>query len=379
MSLLPDGLSDTLFEKTRCQQLLQGELLHIFTYSGYMQVGAPLFEFAEDLEFSDEHHSRANFRTTDPISNRTLAFRTDITPQMARIARVRLQNEPRPLRLCYAGEVVRMKGSLLRPDRQFNQLGCELIGDNSIHAEAELLALAINSLNAIGIEELHIDIALVNMSQLLARWFQFDDVQSAWLYDIFTKRMLDQVVRITQDKKQQQVLLALLKQSGDVIEMVNFFAKFSFPMEIQIYFDRLQKLWDLLKMQNLQAEFHIDFAETRGVAYHAGWAYAFYSKSSPRPLGRGGVYQLPISGESAVGFSFYMDSLLILLDAPEIPKKILLAAGTHHDQAIALRHAGYIAFTTFQDLPNAKAFCVEAKRLGCDFYYFAEEIIRVDG
>ena len=60
----------------------------------------------------------------------------------ARIAAVRLRNEPRPLRLCYAGQVVRVVGDALRSARQFGQIGCELIGTSSAEADAEAVLLA---------------------------------------------------------------------------------------------------------------------------------------------------------------------------------------------------------------------------------------------
>ena len=68
------------------------------------------------------------FRLMDPDSQRMMGLRADTTPQVARIATTRLANAPRPLRLSYAGQCLRVRGSQLAPDRQIAQTGIELIG-----------------------------------------------------------------------------------------------------------------------------------------------------------------------------------------------------------------------------------------------------------
>src|SRR3546814_12448369 len=59
------------------------------------------------------------FRLMDPVSQRMMGLRADMTPQVARIATTRLKKAPRPPRLCYGGQVLQVRGSQLRPERQF--------------------------------------------------------------------------------------------------------------------------------------------------------------------------------------------------------------------------------------------------------------------
>src|SRR3546814_3117616 len=80
------------------------------------------------------------FRVMDPVSQRMMGLRTDITLQVARIAATRLRDAARPLRLAYAGQVLRVRGSQLRPERQFAQAGFELIGRSEEHT-SELQSL----------------------------------------------------------------------------------------------------------------------------------------------------------------------------------------------------------------------------------------------
>ena len=80
---------------------------------------------------------RRMFRFVDPKSLRTLALRSDMTVQVGRIAATALAQHARPLRLCYAGQVVTIKGDGLDPTRERLQLGAELIGNDSVAAAAE--------------------------------------------------------------------------------------------------------------------------------------------------------------------------------------------------------------------------------------------------
>ena len=79
--------------------------------------------------------------------------------QIARLSSARLSKKPRPLKLCYYGEVVRDKGSMLRPERQFLQIGAECIGENSFLADVEIIELAYNALSSVGIKSISIELS----------------------------------------------------------------------------------------------------------------------------------------------------------------------------------------------------------------------------
>src|SRR5690606_18553058 len=104
----------------------------------------------------------------DPLSQRMMGIRTDMTIQVARIAVTRLASSPRPLRLCYAGQVLQVKGGQLRSERQFGQAGVELIGATSIEADAEVLMLAADALRAVGVAGVSADLTVPSLVPVLA-------------------------------------------------------------------------------------------------------------------------------------------------------------------------------------------------------------------
>ena len=145
--LLPAGLKDGLPPDAAFEAAMVERLMACFAAWGYERVKPPLIEF-EDALLSGMGAAMASdtFRLMDPVSQRMMGVRADITPQVGRIAASRLKGSARPLRLSYAGQVLRVKGEQMRPDRQIGQAGVELIGIASAAADAEVVLLAAEAL-----------------------------------------------------------------------------------------------------------------------------------------------------------------------------------------------------------------------------------------
>ena len=158
-ALLPSGLRDVLPPDASFEADIVGRLVALFTRHGYERV-PPLLEFEKALSGSGTGLGGQTFRLMDPDSHRTMALRPDMTLQVARIAATRLKNRPRPLRLSYAGQVLRVKGTQLRPERQFGQIGAELIGADSGAADAEIVLMGIEALSDVGVRGLSVDLGI---------------------------------------------------------------------------------------------------------------------------------------------------------------------------------------------------------------------------
>src|SRR3954453_1221955 len=141
-ALLPAGLYDLLPPEAEVEAAVTGRLIGVLASYGYERVQPPLVEFEETL-LSGAGSTMASdtFRTMDPISHRMVALRADMTPQIARIAATRLPHRPRPLLLSYAGQVLRVRATQMRPERQFGQVGAELIGAAGPAADVEAIAV----------------------------------------------------------------------------------------------------------------------------------------------------------------------------------------------------------------------------------------------
>ena len=145
-ALLPAGLRDVLPNDAAFEAEMVERLVAFLAARGYDRVKPPLIEFEDGLlSGAGVAVAPQTFRLMDPVSQRMMGLRADITPQIARIAGSRLALAPRPLRLSYAGEVLRVRGSQLRPERQIVQVGAELIGSAAPTADAEIIVMAVEA------------------------------------------------------------------------------------------------------------------------------------------------------------------------------------------------------------------------------------------
>ncbi len=167
-ALLPSGLRDLLPPDAETEASAVETLMDVFAAHGYQRVKPPLLEFEDSLlAGSGAAVAEQTFRLMDPDSQRMMGLRADTTPQVARIATTRLANAPRPLRLSYAGQCLRVRGSQIAPDRQVAQAGIELIGQDSPNADAEIVLVAAEALAAIGLSRISFDLTLPMLAPTL--------------------------------------------------------------------------------------------------------------------------------------------------------------------------------------------------------------------
>src|SRR5215207_6592543 len=167
-ALLPAGLVDLLPPEAERAALLVEAIMAAFAAHGYERVKPPLLEFEDSLlAGSGVAVAEQTFRLMDPVSQRMMGLRADTTPQVARIAGTRLAGEARPLRLCYAGQVLRVRGTQLAPERQVPQAGIELIGTDAAAADAEVAVVATEALAAVGLAPATLDVTLPTMTPAL--------------------------------------------------------------------------------------------------------------------------------------------------------------------------------------------------------------------
>jgi len=362
-ALLPEGLHDDLPPAAGDESRVVERLIASFEGYGYQRVKPPLVEFEESLlSGPGAGISRHMFRLMDPISQRMMGLRADMTTQVARIAVSRLASAPRPLRLCYAGQVLRVRGTQLRPERQFAQAGVELIGADSTAADAEIALLAAEALQAAGIEGLTLDLTVPTLVPIIAAELGLDP-------------KLAEQVRMGLDAKDGAVIAALpvdvrtrfaalSAAAGPAADALTALAGLDLPQAAGQLRGRLRALVETIGAAAPDLPVTVDPGESRGFEYQTGVSFTLFARGVRGELGRGGRYQLD-TGESAAGFTVYMDTVMRAVPAAAAPALVYLPLGTPAAAARRLRDAGW---RTLQGLvagdDNA-----EARRLGCSHIF----------
>jgi ATP phosphoribosyltransferase regulatory subunit len=367
--LLPAGLADMLPPVAGTEAGISESLMKVFAANGYQRVKPPLIEFEEHLlEGAGAALSSKMFRVMDPVSHRMMAIRSDITPQVARVATTRLKQQARPLRLSYAGQVLQVHGSQLRPERQFTQVGVELIGAPEIAADAELIIMAAEALAGLGLKGLSIDLTLPTLVPTLCAALGVDHETA-------------EQARLALDHKDAAALHAfgpelgaildgLLRAAGPAGPALERLAAIRLPAEAAADVAHLKTLVGLLQAAAPDLVLTIDPGEYRGFEYQSGISFTLFARRVRGELGRGGRYRL-IDGETATGFTLFLDSLMRAVPRPPASRRLFLPSGTAQDRARALRRDGWI---TVMGLTPAAALEDEARRQHCTHFLDNDEI-----
>jgi ATP phosphoribosyltransferase regulatory subunit len=339
-ALLPAGLSDLLPPEAAREAALVEALMETFAGHGYERVKPPLLEF-EDSLFAGSGAALADqtFRLMDPVSQRMMGLRADTTPQVARIAATRLHRTPRPLRLSYAGQVLRVRGTQLAPARQLPQAGIELIGPDLAAADAEVAAVAVEALRAIGIAEPTLDITLPRLSPaLLEAAGVAGDARRRLARALDRKDAAAVSVLCREAGAAAHVLPALLAAAGPAEGALAALEDATLPPAAREMADNAAAVIEEIRARIPDLRITLDPVEFRGFQYHTGVAFTVFGPGATGEIARGGRY---LSGEeSATGMTLYPDALLAAVAPPAPRPRVFLPFGADPSAARALRARG---------------------------------------
>ncbi|MCZ6509255.1 MAG: ATP phosphoribosyltransferase regulatory subunit [Alphaproteobacteria bacterium] len=379
-ALLPSGLNDLLPPRAAQEAGTVSALTDAFAAFGYEQVKPPLVEFETTLIGAAENGGGSlagqMFRLMDPASQRMMAVRADITLQVARIAETRLRDTARPLRLSYAGEVLRVRGSQLRPERLFAQAGVELIGAADVSADIEVVVLAAEALAAAGIAAPTIDL---NSPALVAHL----------LADVGVEDAVVAQLRVALDPKDAasgrditrthgvafgaaaRVLDELVSASGTAEDVLPKLHALELPDSASAELARLEAVVTGVRAARAELSLTLDPVEYRGFEYHTGVSFTVFAAGVRGELGRGGRY-ITTAGEAATGFSLYLDSIMRALPEPSVAQKMYVPFGAPAAIAGQLRADDWITVAGLAPEEDARA---EALRLSCSHCWHNGEIL----
>jgi len=372
-ALLPHGLRDLLPPDAAWEAEVVARLTAVLASHGYERVKPPMAEYEENLlSGAGAAMAQDTFRVMDPVSQRMIGLRADMTPQVARIATTRLKDAPRPLRLCYAGQVLRVGASEIRPERQVGQVGAELIGSDAVAADLEVVAVAAEALAAIGIAGLSVDLTLPTLVPALCRALGLSEAEIAAVRKPLDHKDAAATAKI--GGAASAVLQKLLQAAGAAKPALKALDALDLPPRAASERARLENVVAGLAARVPGLAITIDPVENRGFEYHTGISFAFFARGLSGELGRGGRYLTAEAGEPATGFTLYTDTILQTAPPQALGKRLYVPAGVGADAAAQKRGEGWI---TVAGLAPAADEALEAKRLGCGHRLAGGKIVPV--
>jgi ATP phosphoribosyltransferase regulatory subunit len=336
--LLPEGIEEVLPEQAERLEFYRRRLLDLYHSWGYELVIPPLIEYLESLLTGTSHDlDLQTFKLTDQLNGRLMGLRADMTPQVARIDAHVLQREA-PVRLCYLGTVLRTRTDGVGGSRSPMQVGAELFGHAGLDSEVEVIRLMLQTLRALGIEDIHLDLGHVGVFSGLAAQAGLDTEQEYTLFEMLQRKAVPdieaylQTLDLARDMRGMLLALAGLHGDEEVLSQARAQLGRGAP-EVAATLDDVQRLVGCLRDYEPDLALHFDLAELRGYHYHTGIVFAAYVPGQGQEVARGGRYDHigRVFGRArpATGFSTDLKLLCALSSHRAVPVRgrIFVAAG----------------------------------------------------
>lgn len=334
--LLPQGFHDRLPPYADAAAAVEARVLEAARLHGYERVDPPLAEFADELAARLKAGRLTDaVRFVDPVSQATLAIRPDLTAQVARIAATRMGHHPRPVRLSYAGAVLKLRAGELAPAREQRQVGVELIGLDSVAAAREVVGVAVDALAAAGVADASVDFTLPDLVDTLAAGpLPVAPERVAALRERLDAKDAGAVAEIA------PAYLPLVAAAGPFEAAMAQLRAFDAYGALASRLDGLAAIAEALGDRVAKT---LDPTERHGFEYKSWLGFTLFARGTARELGRGGTYLVVHPNgaeEAATGFSLYADALAG--DGVVERRRLFLPLGTPAEEGAALRAAGWV-------------------------------------
>ena len=321
----PEGVRDIYNRECETKLTLQQKLSTVLHLYGYQDIQTPTFEY--DDVFRKEIGSTSTqelYRFFDREGN-ILALRPDITPSVARAAATLFEGEDLPIRLCYIGNTFINHSSYQGRLKENTQMGAELIGLDSVEADAEMIAMVVDGLKKTGLTEFQVNIGHIDFIQSLLESTGLEEEEKEEIRELITNRNYFGVEEILDNRsvkgsvKDAFRILPELVGGQEVLERA---ARIAPSANARLALTRLQQIYRLLMIYKAEDHVTFDLSMMGSYGYYTGIIFRAYTYGTGDAVVRGGRYDhlLEKFGKStpSIGFAIIVDELMSALSRQKI-------------------------------------------------------------
>ena len=286
------GVKDYLPAECALKNEIETKIKSVFNRYNYKCVITPTFEFEEVYYDMGGADRKRMYKFLDRDGS-ILALRPDVTPAIARIAATAYDESDLPLRFSYVGNAFRYNESYQGKLREFTQAGAELIGINSIEADAEALMLAVNSLLAVGLEDFRVDVANVDFLKGVLEEADINAELHEKIIDSVVDKNYVEVNELVRDldisDRLKRLFYDLPLMIGD-IKVLDAARELVKNERSTAALDYMARLYELLKGCGYEKYISFDLSVTGHFDYYTGIVFRAYTKGTGFSVIDGGRY-----------------------------------------------------------------------------------------
>ncbi|EWG11591.1 ATP phosphoribosyltransferase regulatory subunit [Cytobacillus firmus DS1] len=316
----PLGMRDTLPDLYERKDAVRTSIQEEMKRWGYQFIETPALEYYETVGAASAILDQQLFKLLDQQGH-TLVLRPDMTAPIARVAASRLLKDELPIRLAYSANVYRAQQREGGRPAEFEQIGVECIGDDTISADGEGMALMISALKEAGLENFqlsagHIGFVRDFFQQILGTEERVENL-TRFLYEKNYVGYREHVKSLSLSSIDKQRLLDFLKLRGgeEVIEIAYGLLENGTGKKALA---ELEQLWGIMRDYGQEGTVKFDLTLVSHMSYYTGILFEVYAGNVGFPIGNGGRYDLLLQkfgkDTGATGFAIRLDRLLEALE-----------------------------------------------------------------
>lgn len=313
----PEGVRDIYGIEYQKKLILEERLQKVLHMYGYHDVQTPMFEYFD--VFGKEIGtlpSKELYKFFDKEGN-TLVLRPDITPSIARVVTTVFDTEEIPVRVCYKGNTFVNHSNYQGRLRETTQLGAELIGVDSVEADAEMIAMAIESLKEAGLEDFQINIGNVDFFEGLIKETNLNEENEALLREFIQNRNffgVEELLENVHAKITTKTAFQILPELIGGVEIMKEAKKIALNFKVLEAVKRLEAIYEVLVAYGVEKYVTFDLSMSGTHGYYTGIIFRGYTYGTGDAIVKGGRYDnlLEKFGKKSpsVGFVIVVDELL---------------------------------------------------------------------
>ncbi|MBI4673753.1 MAG: ATP phosphoribosyltransferase regulatory subunit [Chloroflexi bacterium] len=347
---LPHGVADLYLDEAARKTQLETRLHETFAQWNYTQVIPPTFEYYEALAAEASPQVREEIYRFPDRDGRMLALRADPTIPIARLVSTKLHEHPLPLRFFYIANVFRHEEPKASLRREFTQAGVELIGAGTPQADAEVIALAVSALRAIGLPEFRLRLGAMDLLNALLTPLALSEAQREHVKSALERKnegaLHDALRQIPMTDEMHRALAALPSLAGAAGILDRAAHECAVNANAQRAVERLRAIWQILDALGAADAVTLDLGMVRGMAYYTGTVFEGFARGIGFAILSGGRYDnlLAHFGRAwpACGFAIGVERALAALKlqgGDNISLAPNIVAELSHSRALAERVA----------------------------------------
>lgn len=322
MTNAPKGTKDLMPKETALFRYLENEFLKVASSYGYNEIMTPVIEHTELFSRgvgSGTDIVQKEMYTFKDLGGRSISLRPEGT---AGVARAYVQSgdlsKAKPVKYSYVSSCFRYEKPQSGRQRMFHQLGIECFGSKEVQADAEVIMLASDFLNNLGLKEITLTINSIGCNKCREKYkealVKYYESVSENLCETCKIRLNTNPMRLLDCKEDE-----CTKYSSDAPSILDFLCS-----ECANDFSKLQEL-----LTNAGIQYEVDPRIVRGLDYYNKTAFEFIHEKigAKATVCGGGRYDNLINTlagikEPGIGFGIGLERLMLAIDSENIDKSI---------------------------------------------------------